>query len=164
MAEIVAKTNADQSCRHNRPIEMLLGAIETHTGRAPTRTNKGWRSRCPSCGGQSEKVSIAEAENGAVLLHAFCGCDASSVLAACGLTLASLFPNRLGATSPEARRAAKQAIREAGWRAAINVLGLESKIIVICGGDLLRGDLSASDLERARVAVERIDAARQVLA
>jgi hypothetical protein len=162
-----AATGLDLRTTHSQanhsPIGLLLHAIESTTGRAPTRTAKGWRARCPSCGGKSEKVSLAEADNGGTLLYAFCGCEVSAVLAACGLTLAHLFPMRLAATTPEARRAARLAMREAGWDAAWNALAAEADIVRIVAGDVLRLDVSARDLERVALAEKLIHEAVAVL-
>ena len=162
-----AATGLDLRTTHlqsnHSPIDALLHALESATGRAPTRTSKAWRARCPSCGGESEKVSMAQADNGGILLYAFCGCETSAVLAACGLTLAHLFPARLAATTPEARRAARQALREAGWGAAWNALAAEAVIVRIVAGDVLRLDVSAHDLERVARAERRIHEAVAVL-
>ena len=59
--------------------EVLLSRLD-----GVQKSGNGWRARCPACGGQSRKVSIAEAD-GRILVHAFCGCPADAVLAAVGL-------------------------------------------------------------------------------
>jgi hypothetical protein len=51
-----------------------------------------WMAGCPCC--QSRKgrpVSVRENADGAVLIHAFCGCTTDSVLSAVGLTLSDLY-------------------------------------------------------------------------
>lgn len=146
------------------PISTLLHALESTTGRTPSRAGKGYRSRCPSCGGRSEKVSITEATNGAVLLHAFCGCEPAAVLGACGLTLGNLFPARLDDLSPESRRAARQAMRESSWRSALGVAEHEATVVLIASAELLAGrPLSTDDHERVAQAVERLTGAREVM-
>ena len=73
-----------------RPIDLLLSRME-----AMKPAGKGHRGPCPSCGGRSAKLSVSEAENGAVLLHCFGGCTPAEVIGAVGLTLGDLFPERL---------------------------------------------------------------------
>lgn len=125
---------------------------------------KGWRSRCPACGGQSRKLSIAESGN-RVLVHCFGGCEAVNVLSAVGLAWADIMPPRHWPQSPEERRHARRAIRESGWAAALSVLALESKVALIAARDIhhLGGLQSSADLERLALAVERIDNAAAVL-
>jgi len=150
--------------RKHNPLDALLHALESATGRAPIRSGKGWRSRCPHCGGKSEKVSIAEAPTGAVLLHAFCGCDPATVLGACGLTLAAMFPRPLDAMTPADKQAARQAMRESAWRAALNVLGTEATVVEVAATMIGRtGPLTPDDIDRVRVAGDRIHSAREVL-
>jgi len=146
------------------PIDTLLHALESATGRSARRAGKGWRSRCPSCGGKSEKVSIAEAENGAVLLHCFGGCKASEVVQAVGLALGDLFPERIAPTTPEERRQARQWAQEARWKAALEVLAVEVSVIFLAGRQLATWQpLSDEDDKRLALAVQRVRDSREVL-
>jgi len=124
---------------------------------------KGWRSRCPACGGTSRKVSIAES-GGKVLVHCFGGCKAIEVLEAVGLTWADLFPPRHWPDSPEERRQQRRAIRESGWAAALEVLSLESAIVQLAAAKLLRDEpLDWNDYCRLVKAEERIGNARNTM-
>lgn len=147
----------------SNPTATLLHALDTATGRTPSVAGKGWRSRCPACGGNSEKVSIATADDGRVLLHAFCGCDAVTVLAAVGLSVGDLFPQRLRDQSPAGRRELRENALQAQWRAALGVLAREATVVSIAANAVLRRDLTDADAHRLALAVERIDAAREVL-
>ncbi len=127
------------------------------------RAGKGWRARCPACGGGSRKVSIAESD-GRVLVHCFGGCEAVDVIAAAGLQWADLYPPRHWPQSPDDRRRARRAIREAGWASALVVLALEAKVVQIAAHEHLGGHpVSGDDYLRLVVAVERIDKATDVL-
>jgi hypothetical protein len=99
-----------------------------------------------------------------VLLHDFAGCEVVDVLAAVGLTLADLFPDRVRDDSPEGRRAARAAFRETGWRAALGVLAAESGVVLAAARVIAREILTPDDTARLALAVERIRAAREVLA
>lgn len=127
------------------------------------KSGNGWRARCPSCGGQSRKLSIAETD-GRVLLHDFGGCAAVDVLAAVGLAWADVMPPRTWPESPEERKQARRAIREAGWASALAVLSSEAAIVCAASTMLLRGRaLSGADHDRLQVAHGRIAGAREVL-
>ena len=57
-----------------------------------------WVACCPSHGsGQNQAVAVRELPDGRILLHDFGGCEVEAVLAAVGMTVADLFPERLTA-------------------------------------------------------------------
>ena len=124
---------------------------------------KGWRSRCPACGGSSRKLSIAESDN-RVLLHCFAGCKALDVLQAVGLSWADVMPPRHWPQSPEERRHASRAMRESGWAAALATLATEATVAKIAAAQLLRDEpLEWDDYCRLVKASELIDKAAAVL-
>ena len=127
------------------------------------KSGNGWRAKCPACGGTSRKLTIAE-RDGKVLLHCFGGCKAGEALEAAGLTWADIMPPRHWPESPEERRQAHRAIREAGWASALSVLALEAKVALVAARQLTRWQcLSEEDDTRLAQAVERIDHAATVL-
>lgn len=143
---------------HN-PTELLLSRLE-----GVRKYGRGWRSKCPSCGGRSHKVSIAEADNGAVLLHAFCGCAPADVLGAVGLTLADLFPKPLRPLTDAERRQARQRAREAGWGAALDTLVTEGTIVLFAARELhMTGGIEIADGKRLALAMDRLCEAQGVL-
>jgi len=75
----------------------LLGRLEGVRSRGPGK----WSARCPSHKDRSPSLSIAEAEDGRVLIHCFAGCGADDVLGAIGLSFADVMPERLGEFSRE---------------------------------------------------------------
>ena len=128
------------------------------------KSGSGWRARCPAHDGKSTSLAITEGDNGAVLVHCFAGCAVHDVLAAVGLELADLFPERIKDTSPETRRAARESFKRCGWTAALGVLARESAVIEVAGHDLAAGKaLSATDHDRLLVACDRIHGARGML-
>lgn len=141
------------------PLQELLSMLE-----GVVRTGKGWRARCPHCGGNGRKLAIAEGDNGLLLVNCFSCRDTHAVLAAVGLTVADLFAKRIRDQSPEGRRAARQAFKQTAWAAALGVVGREAKIISIAAHDLAAGlALNDTDADRLALAIERIDAARELL-
>lgn len=123
----------------------------------------GWRARCPACGGKSRKVSIAESDS-RILVHCFGGCRADEVIGAVGLAWADLHPPRTWPQTPEEQRRVRRAIREAGWSAALSVLALESKVVLLAAREiwLIGGLGSVEDGKRLALAVERIAKASAV--
>ncbi|MBB6246185.1 hypothetical protein HDE80_001206 [Rhodanobacter sp. A1T4] len=90
--------------------------------------------------------------------------DTPAILDAVGLQMGDLFPERIRDTTPEGRRAAQQAFKQAGWGAALGVVGREAKVISIAAHDLAAGlVLNDTDAERLALAIDRIDTAREVL-
>lgn len=67
-------------------LDRLHGVRETGPGR--------WIARCPAHEDRSPSLSLKEAEDGKLLVKCFGGCAAGDVVAAVGLTLADLFPDR----------------------------------------------------------------------
>jgi len=142
----------------NASIDVLLQRLE-----AVQKSGNGWRARCPACGGRSRKVSVTETE-GRVLVFCFGGCPAIEVLAAVGLGWPDVMPPRTWPQSPEERRRARRAIREAGWASALSVLALEAKVILFAARELhITGGLEIEDGKRLAEAVKRIDHAANVL-
>ena len=127
-------------------------------------SGSGWRADCPGGHRSKGSLSIAASDSGTVLLHCFSGCTPHDVLACFGLEVADLFPERIADLSPEARKAAREAFRRNAWSSALSVLARESNIALIAAGDVLAGRLlSAEDVARLALAVDRIEQAREVL-
>ena len=57
--------------------------------------NGQWLARCPSYKDRSPSLSIGVGEGGRLLLHCFAACGVEEVVAAAGLELRDLFPDRI---------------------------------------------------------------------
>lgn len=118
----------------NATAEPLLQRLE-----GVQKAGKGWRARCPACGGQSRKLSIAEAA-GRVLIHCF-GCnDTSAVLAAVGLSFADILPPRHWPESPQERRELSRIAREGALVAALPELAHATAVVRLAAASLLRDE------------------------
>jgi Protein of unknown function (DUF3987) len=73
------------------PLENLLGKLPD-----ARKCGKGWSAHCPAHDDRKASLSIAEGDDGNVLVNCHAGCDTPAVLAAVGLTLADLFPPKSG--------------------------------------------------------------------
>lgn len=56
------------------------------------KTGRGWMALCPAHEDGSRSLSVAEGDDGRVLLHCFASCTADKITAALGLKLGDLFP------------------------------------------------------------------------
>lgn len=129
------------------------------------RAGKGWVARCPAHADRSPSLSIAEGDNGTVLLHCFGGCEPASVLAAIGMDLADLFPTRdLRSLTPAEQSNMRQASKHAGWAAALGLLQREATVLQVAASMMITGSALGPDgLARLVLASQRIDQAAAVL-
>lgn len=115
-----------------------------------------WIACCPSHDDKSPSLSIRETEDGKILLHDFAGCSASDVVAALGLSLSDLFPDKLEHVKPTRSRVP--------LRDMVAMLDHEALVIQAVASDFLNcRPFSDSDLERVSLAVERIGRVRDEL-
>ena len=129
------------------------------------KAGSGWSARCPAHEDRSASLSVSTGTDGRLLVHCFAGCAIGDVLGAIGMTVSDLFVHRLRDASPEARREARRLAIQADWSAALGVLEREAGVVLIAGLDLANGkSLEPNDHGRLTLAIERISAARRVLA
>lgn len=139
------------------PIKLVLSRLEPHRLR-PTGRDR-WRACCPAHQGtNASTLSVGVADDGAVLLHCWAGCDVEQIVAALGLDLGDLFPAQSapghGASLPRRRR-----MVTAGQ--ALDLLSAEIVLTVICANDLARGDtLDAAMRQRLLQAAARVELLR----
>lgn len=158
-----AQSQAGGSRTHSTagaPLALILARLEN-----VRRCGRGHRADCPRGHSSRGTLAIHEGASGAVLMCCHAGCTPGEVLGAVGLSVTDLFPVRLPPASPEARREAMRAAREAGWAAALPALELEAAVVEAAARRMLRDDrLTWSDLQRLARAAERIADARARLA
>lgn len=141
------------------PLTNILNRLE-----GVSKTPNGYVARCPAHNDRSPSLSLSEADNGKILVHCFAGCPVLDVLGAIQLELADLFPRRQESnTGSHSRGITNRWSIGAELRAAINVLALESEILLIGGRKSIAGTITFDDLERIALAVSRIFDARAVL-
>ncbi len=70
-------------------------------------TSTGWQAKCPAHDDKTPSLSIAEGDDGRVLLKCHAGCTSEAIVQALGLDLRDLFPAPPGCTL-EAYAAAKR--------------------------------------------------------
>jgi hypothetical protein len=119
------------------------------------RTGEGrYVANCPSHDSHSQaSLSIRELDDGRVLLHDFGGCDVSTILAAVGLTVEALFPEReIQHGRPERRPFPAADV--------LRCVAFESLVVAAAGTALLDGrPFGAEDRARMFLAISRLQAA-----
>jgi hypothetical protein len=131
----------------------LLDRLERVRQTGPNR----WMSACPAHTDKSPSLSIRETDDGRILLHDFAGCDVHSVLAALGLSLSDLFPDRL-------EHHVKPTRSRVPLRDLVAMLDHEALVIYLAGSDLLeKKTIDAEDWQRLKLAVRRVGEVRDDL-
>lgn len=126
------------------------------------KSGTGWRARCPSHGSERNRsLSLAESDDGRVLVHCFAGCEVTDILAAVGLRLSHLYPERLShhgkPLPPSQRRRYGQALD------ALEALAHESLVVTLAVNSLVEdAPLERSDLDRLTIATDRIRQAHAI--
>ena len=85
---------------NDSPLSRVLDAIHRVTGSEAKRNGKGWTACCPAHDDRNPSVSIAEREDGGVLLHCHAGCTPEAIVSACGLTMRDLMPEDTARSTP----------------------------------------------------------------
>ena len=76
------------------PVDRVLTALRER-GRDPKQQSDGsWKARCPAHDDRNPSLSVREGPNGRALVHCHAGCETGEVLAALGLSMADLYPEK----------------------------------------------------------------------
>jgi hypothetical protein len=127
----------------------LLSRLEGVKRTAPGR----WIARCPAHEDRKASLSVRELEDGRVLLHDFAGCSTHEVLAAAGLEISDLFPEREQHHGKPERRPFPAAD-------VLRGVGFEALVVAAAASAMLAGEpLSAVDRERLMLAASRLQGA-----
>lgn len=120
------------------------------------RTGDGrWLARCPAHDDKHPSLSVKETAEGVVLLKCWSGCSAAEVVAAAGLDMTVLFPEKtIVAGKPERRAFPASDI--------LRAVSFETMIVSLAAAQVAKGKpLSDTDLERLKLAASRLQAAAE---
>ena len=107
--------------------------------------------KCPAHDDKRASASWRELDDGRLLVHCFAGCSVEEIVAAVGLKLEDLFPERPGDHRQAGERRSFAAID------ALRCVDFECLVVVAAATSLAKGKpLSPTDHERLLVAAERI--------
>lgn len=120
-------------------VDDVLSRLEKVRGR-----NGRWIACCPAHDDRSPSLTIAEGDDGRVLLHCFGGCPVESVCGAVGLSLSDLMPER--APDIQAPRMRFNAIQ------VLEALSFHATVVAVAAAQLGEGKPLAPE-ERERLMV-----------
>jgi hypothetical protein len=122
-----------------------------------------YAAACPCCRSRHGRpINVRELDDGRVLLHAWCGCETSAVLAALGLSMTDLFPAPLAGNGPAGGYGATRSRIPAAD--LLEVISEEVSVVAIVAADMLtRRTIPETDWQRLAVASTRIHRARDYM-
>lgn len=116
-----------------------------------------WMARCPAHQDVSPSLSIAETDDGKVLVHCFAGCPVDDVLAAVGLEMDALFPPRESSGKP------LRSYQRMPGHVALRAVANEATLVLVTARALMAGEvLDEAMAARLAVAVGRIEDACRI--
>lgn len=90
------KTNYFRQQSNNSLLDEILYLIIHKTNYQPRLSGKGYIVQCPAHDDRKASLSIAEGNDGRVLLKCFCGCPIESICNAIGIQVKDLFLKKKG--------------------------------------------------------------------
>lgn len=116
-------------------------------------TDQGqWIARCPAHDDRGPSLAIREAGDGRTLIHCFAGCPAAAVMAAVGLELRDLFPDRdhddagrPAGWRSTGRKDAKQQRVFLSPRTALIALAADAVLCAVLAADLAEQKIEATE-------------------
>lgn len=132
--------------------EILLNRLDKVRETGPSR----WLALCPAHDDKHPSLSIRETPDGRVLIHCFSHqCPVDAIVAAVGLTLSDLFPERFD--TPQERQQRREYFHAAD---VLKAVAFEVLVVDCAVGTLQRqGYLTDSECERLALASDRLQSA-----
>lgn len=129
------------------PADALLSRLH----KVKRKAEHQWIACCPAHQDKSPSMTIAELDDGRVLIHCFAGCDATAILAAVGLDFDALFPPK------SIEHHVKPSSAPFIGRSVLEAVSFEALVVVAAANKLRSGDkLSEEDHARLVKAAERL--------
>ncbi len=75
-------------------IHEFIQMLETKTGKAVKKSNKGYSACCPSHDDSNPSLSVSEGLGGKVLINCFAGCTVEAICESLGIGVVDLFPEK----------------------------------------------------------------------
>ncbi|MGK2913910.1 MAG: hypothetical protein ACSLE5_05535 [Porticoccaceae bacterium] len=134
------------------PIEKLLPRLDHVKETGPRK----WLALCPAHEDKRPSLNVRELDDGTILVKCWSGCGAADVVAAVGLRLHHLFPQRLE-NRPPLRPGARWIPRD-----ALEAVAFEALVVCIAGEQIASGNpLTRDALDRVALAAGRLRAAAE---
>lgn len=109
-------------------IEALLSRLERVKPTGPER----WLARCPAHEDGTPSLAIRALNDGRILAHCFAGCPIESVVAAVGMSLSDLMPERGPVLDyyPHSKHSPSDVLR---------AMAFNAMVVAICAADVAKG-------------------------
>ena len=138
---------------YKMPVNNLLSRLQ----KVKPKGKGQWIACCPAHEDKSPSMTIAQADDGRVLVHCFAGCSTEQILSSVSLTFDDLYP-------PRALDHVKSSRPYIG-RAVIDAIAYEALLVVVAANMLAKGEpLTEHDRQRLITAASRIQGAVNVTA
>lgn len=150
------RANAKPENSTHADVYALLSRLEKVKENGPGR----WLACCPAHQDRSPSLAVRETPDGTILVKCFAGCPTPDVLAAVGVELKDLFPQRGRDDYHASKRPGERWVP----RDVLSAIAQEALITLIAAEATHRGDrLARVDLDRLATAAGRLrSAAREV--
>lgn len=134
---------------------MSIDTLLSRLDKVKRKAKGQWLACCPAHEDRSPSMTIAELDDGRVLIHCFSGCSIEEILGAIGLGFDSLFPPKPESNSPK-RPISKPYLPSA----VLEALAFEALLVATAARQLAKGEaLDANDYQRLLLAAERLQGA-----
>lgn len=138
-----AQSNA-VAANNTADVHALLARLDKVKKSGPGR----WLACCPAHDDRSPSLSVRETDDGTILIKCWSGCGAGDVVAAVGMSLSDLFPNRPDDDFKKAKRPGQRWVP----RDVLEAVASEA-LIALLAAEAVHGGNSLSDDDRSRLAV-----------
>ena len=136
-------------------ISLLLSSLDKVRQTAPGR----WTALCPAHADKTPSLAIREIDGDRILLHCFSGCSVHEIVAAAGMEISDLFPEKPPVYDGRPTRERRPFSAED----AIRCLAFESQIVRLAAERALsRQPMTGEDTARLALASQRISTALEV--
>lgn len=134
---------------------MSIDALLSRLDKVKRKAKGQWLACCPAHDDRSPSMTIAETDDGRVLIHCFSGCSVEEILSAVGLGFDALFPPKPESSNP------KRPISKPYLPAAVlEAMAFEALLVVTAARQLANGEaLDDNDYRRLLLAAERLQGA-----
>lgn len=134
---------------------MSIDTLLSRLDKVKRKAKGQWIACCPAHEDRSPSMTIAELDDGRVLIHCFSGCSVEEILDATGLAFDALFPPR-----PESNNPKHPISKPYLLSAVLEVLAFEALLVATAARQLTNGQaLDANDYQRLLLAAERLQGA-----
>jgi hypothetical protein len=122
-------------------------------------SNNSWMCKCPSHDDRNPSLAIKDTGEGKLLLKCMAGCSVSDILGSVGMDFADIMPKE----QPKVHHTPPQQVKIYATD-ALKAIQFEARIVMLAAFELSKGITPVpADLERLKVAMERINTAVEMI-